>query len=826
MNAIVEEKSLPKNGFSLKIRGFLDIAKKLFGRYGILALFFIFAFTASGYINEKSFDNQEIDYLRISQLNVREIIFENYGDQLPLWFIFAKFYINIFGKSEISLKILSVGAFLLSAFVLYKLCEIYKLNKYLITALFLFNPLLLKEIAVTFKHWPFLILISLLVLYFFEKYKNTRRKKYLILLFIATGAGMYSNLIFLVFLSAFIVYLITNFLSEQISFKLFVFFLIVCAFLSLPLLYYFGKAEHQLIDVQGSHMDWGVSARGFDFIKMSLSRAIGSDYLDNALFSDILIFLFLLLFLIQFFLEREKKFVYLKVWLISTVFFIMLVMMIMAGKTPVANRYFAMAVPFLYLAIFPRTIKKNYAFAAILSISIIIFSLTAFSSWQMAKNSNFDNWKGVASFLQPKIKENTQIIILYKFNVGNLLMEYYLKKPVTRLLGLNSGSVLYSDDIWIIKHRDAYETINKITDKYIIKEYNNFKPIKIFHLSRKNPKENNSLIFSNPFIEIEKDKKIQKIQFSNGASSAWNLAEDWQQIQISAIKSGGVEKLCLFAHPRDNGKINITYKNIELDKAIRVVSGIADNMAGGNSSPVYMDVYIDGSEADKIIQSDKYGWQTSIIDTSQYKKKQADVKFIIYADDYLKRHFCFDAEPTDGNDYFYRNIKDAKAATDGEPCDIYQENPIFPHNEKKPPFGEAAIYERWDCEKDLISKNKIWNTIGKSYAVSDNEFKEAIWFHPEADKTKTLEYNGINKEAAKIVGFYGLNDLSFLNKISPTMTFMITANGEKIYEDEFVPVKGWKNFEIPFNKKLENAVFSITTSDNRWNHFFFNAFLE
>lgn len=202
-----------------------DTVKKVFTKYGIWIIFLIFILTTFGFFHEKSFDNQEIDYLKISQWNVKKIIFENYGDQLPLWFLLVKFYTGVFGKSEVSLKILSIGIFLLSAFVLYKICKIYDLNKYLITGLFLFNPLLLKEVAFIFKHWSFLILIILATLYFFEKFKNTQNKKYLLLLFLAIFAGIYSNLIFLIFLCALTIYLLINLLSKQLTFKFFIFFL-------------------------------------------------------------------------------------------------------------------------------------------------------------------------------------------------------------------------------------------------------------------------------------------------------------------------------------------------------------------------------------------------------------------------------------------------------------------------------------------------------------------------------------------------------------------------------------------------------------------------
>lgn len=803
---------------------------KFLNKYGIFIIFLIFILATADFFYRKSFDHLEISYLKISQFDIKRIIFENWGDQLPVWFMLAKFYVGIFGASEISLKILSVGIFLLSAFVLYKLCEIYGLNKYLITLSFLFNPLLLAAVVFTFKHWSFLILVSLLALYLFEKYKDAKSKKYLFFLFLAIFAGIYSNLVFLIFFCSFAVYVFISLLLKQISFKFFIVFVIMSLILGLPFLYYYEKANNILFNIQGGSA-WGTEARNLDFLKESLSAISGIDYLDNLneKLAAVLIFLFILFFIFQFFLIREKKFIFLKTWMILTVFSILIVMMFMTGRTPVSGRYYALAVPFFYLAIFPKTQKKRISVFA-LSVSIIIFILTAFSSWQMAKTSSFDDWRGMASFLGPKLKEDTQILILYRFYEGDVMAEYYLGKPVTQLSGFgnNSGSALYSNDVWIIRRYGDYGGINKLADEYDIKEYKNFEPIKLFHLTKKNPKDNTSLIFNNPLIEIEKNGKTKKVQFSNGSTTGFEYPplQGWQKIQLLPVKSGGTEKICLFAHPQNNTKINIIYKNINIKEELKITTGISEYMMGKNLSPVYADVYLNNALLKKIIQPNDWGWLSTKIDTNGYEGKSADIKFTIYADNDEKRHFCFDAEITDKNDYFFQNIKSAKSSISNEPCNIYKTEPIFPHNEKRPPFVEAAIYERWDCEDDLISKNRIWNTVGKSYAVSDNEFKEAIWFHPETNKVKTLEYKDINLDIKKISGFYGINDLSMANKINPTLTFIITANGEKIYEDKFAPGKGWKYFKIPFDKKLKNAVFSIATDNDRWNHFFFNAFVE
>jgi len=285
----------------------------------------------------------------------------------------------------------------------------------------------------------------------------------------------------------------------------------------------------------------------------------------------------------------------------------------------------------------------------------------------------------------------------------------------------------------------------------------------------------------------------------------------------------------LLAHPRNNTKINLIYENIKLNKSIEFTTGISDDMIIGNLSPVYMDIYIGNEFVKRIVQPDKKGWLITEVDTSKYENKSAEVKLVVYTDYDKKRHFCFDAEIIDKkteNDYFYRELKNAKATIDNNSCNIYQNNSIWPHNESKPPFPDSKIFERWDCEKDLISKKRIWNTVGKSYAIANNEFKEAIWLHPLTDKVKSLKYENINLYVKKITGYYGLNDLAISKNLKADLTFKIMANGEIIYGDKFALTKGWKSFEIPLNKKLENVVFSITTTNDSWNHFFFNAFLE
>jgi len=805
------------------IKDFIFSIKNYTSKYGILIIFLIFLASTFGFFFNQSLDNQSLDYLRISQWNLKKIIFDNYGDQLPFWFLIAKLYTLIFGDSEIAIRIFSVVIFLLSAFVLYKLCEIYKVNKYLVTSLYLANPLLLQNITYTFKHWSFLILVSLATLYFFEKFKSTKEKKYFLLLIISFFAGIYSNLVFLIYLYAFSVYFLVNLITGKIKTKFFLIFLIIALVFISPLFFYFTKAQQQLMENRGP-LNQGIQLVGISFVKTSLTSITGTNFLSGGL--SVFFWLIVLFFLVFQLSQRRRVFYhFIKLWLISSVFLVIIVFMTVRSFAEIRDWYLGITIPFFYLAIIPKS-KKFY----ITLLGIILLLLTIYPSINIAHSVKNDDWKGVANFLKPQIKENTQVLMLYHLYVGSFVLEYYLDKPVERLYQIDNPLIIKSDDVWIIHKHGNYNSIYSLLFKYNIEEYNNFTGIKIIHLTkRKNNEKSKSLILNNPEIEIINGEKTERVQFSNGSMPADCCKEDWQRIRIDKIKSGGEEKICLFAHPRSNTKINLIYENIKLSKGIRFTTGISNNMVVGNLSPVYMDVYIENVFTKRIIQPDIKGWLTTDIDTSQYENELKELKLVVYTDYDGKRHFCFDAEVIDENapnDYFYRNIKNATAAVENQPCDIYQTSPIWPHNEIKPPFLDSKIFERWDCEEDLVSKNRIWDTIGRSYAISNNEFREALWMHPLTNKTKSLKYEGVNLYVDKITGFYGFNDYAMSNNIEAILTFTITANGEKIYEDKSNPAKGWKNFEVPLKRELENVIFSITTTNDHWNHFFFNAFLE
>jgi hypothetical protein len=331
-----------------------------------------------------------------------------------------------------------------------------------------------------------------------------------------------------------------------------------------------------------------------------------------------------------------------------------------------------------------------------------------------------------------------------------------------------------------------------------------------------------------PQITIIKDGRTIECGFADGEVSSDCYKHDRYKIRVDKITSGGVSRECLFIHPRNNVKINIIYGDVLFSNTLNFITAISEESIGREKSPVYMDVYIKEDFKKRVIQLDKKGWLTTDVDTRGYYNEVGDVKLVIYADQEMGRYFCFNVKTSDKktpDDYFYRNLEKAVAKVDDKPCDVYHDDPIWPHNEKKAPFRDSKIFERWDCGEDLILEKSIWRTVGKSFAVAEDEYREAIWFHPETNSIKSLTYNGINIKADRIVGYYGFNDFSVGKCKSSEISFNVVVNGETRYGDTFTPTPGWVEFSIPVDATLEDVEFQVTTTRATWNHFFFNAYI-
>jgi hypothetical protein len=446
----------------------------------------------------------------------------------------------------------------------------------------------------------------------------------------------------------------------------------------------------------------------------------------------------------------------------------------------------------------------------------------------MMRTYRTTDWKAASEFIAPQLKDNSQVVLKLGWN-GAYMLEYYLKTPVKKINNVGDEAI-YSNDAWVVVRDGDHSAIYGHLDDYEIQEFFNFTDLRLFHLSaRSNKGSQKSLIFKDVNISIESAGDVNRCSFKNGELSVNCYAETWQKIEIKKQTSGNENRVCMFVHPRQGKKIILEYKDVMLLKSVNFFTSIWSDMVLEDRSPAYMDVFIDDHLVKRIIQPDQQGWLKQQADTSNLEGKKKDIKLVVYTDYDNKRHFCFDAilsEDMIKNDYFYRNLKMAEGYIDDVKCSIWQEKGIWPHDEREPPFKDSKIFERWDCEKDLISRSRIWNTIGNSFAISNGEFREAIWFHPIVNYTKSLEYKGMNVSASKIKGYYGLNDLALGKNIEATITFKVYINGKEKFSDKIKFDKGWKEFELDVNGKINDVKFTVDTTNDRWNHFFFNAFIE
>ncbi|MBU0756865.1 MAG: CapA family protein, partial [Nanoarchaeota archaeon] len=174
-------------------------AIRFISRYYFLLYIIAFLLLVRNDFSVLSLNHQEIDYLTISSKSAKDIIFNTYGDQLPVWFLLLKAYTAVFGFSQPILVAFSVFFFILAAWSFTWLAGIYRLNKALVAGLILFNPLLIMGVATLVKHWSFLMLLVGLTLFFYEKAKLQNRVRDYMYLGLTAAIGLYSNLIYIVF---------------------------------------------------------------------------------------------------------------------------------------------------------------------------------------------------------------------------------------------------------------------------------------------------------------------------------------------------------------------------------------------------------------------------------------------------------------------------------------------------------------------------------------------------------------------------------------------------------------------------------------------------
>jgi|GEM_PF-2017779 len=808
---------------------FFERIHKKIGIHWLWFVFALFIVITWKKITSQSLDHQSMDYLRISTWNIKSIFIDNYGDQLPFWFILLKGYTAVFGRSEIALRVLAVVTLFITSFLILKLAKLYKVNEFWPVVFYLFNPLVVQDSAYENKHWSFLVLVALLSLYIFEMYLRAKKKRYLILLLFVVWCGLYTNFVFLFFFIAFLPYVVWKLHKEPglaaASFA-------IAGYLVAPIYLFANKAQYQLYDVQGPHVsEWGVKQKNLAFIARSILDFTGTTQ-ASVIISVIIIVLFACL--VVFFVvsatlaikTRKITNILPALLCLLVVTLVVVGMAYLGNKTPVRMRYLTSAIPFFYLFIFFFLRQKPKIFVL---FPLVLFTVVSISFWGAVKHYKTDDWRAVANIVKPQLKPDSKIGAISSGQY-TYVADYYLGRPVQGMNDFNDIDSLQNfDDIWIIHRAGGYDKFLRLASDYQLTTDDQIKGFTILHFAKKADRQlgSTNLIFRNPNITIG-DKKCS---FKNGELGKDCYKEDWQKIKLDNIKSGTRSEVCLFTHPRDNNPITLDYADIQLKRSIEVRTAIEEGMATGDRSPVYMDVFINGEKVELVITPDKTGWLSWYVNTDRFNGQRVDLKLVIYSDYDNKRHYCWNAEfkdePVEATNYFIDNIKAAKVFSVEKECKDYKNVISWPHNEKTPPFRDSKIFGFWNCDENY-NPNRIWNLAGTSFATSGGVFKEAIWFHPAQGQQKRLVFDNIKEPAKKLSGYFGLNDYVADMKIENSIRFYIRINDEaKKYTFNLDTGKtGWEYFNIDSPNEIKKVEFEVTAGNDRWAHFFFNAFLN
>ena len=102
---------------------------------------------------------------------------------------------------------------------------------------------------------------------------------------------------------------------------------------------------------------------------------------------------------------------------------------------------------------------------------------------------------------------------------------------------------------------------------------------------------------------------------------------------------------CLWAHPRGQGTLQLSFKNVPIGRKIHGYAGLSYFLLrDGAHGPTKLTVRIDGQEVGATLHRDEWGWHGFDFDTARFAGRNADVEFDVHSDDPSDRQFCFYAD--------------------------------------------------------------------------------------------------------------------------------------------------------------------------------------
>ena len=165
---------------------------------------FLFTKTPLAYFVQSLWRDEAFTYLLTQESIIKILNLSAKDFTPPLHALLLKFWIWIFGTTEVALRSLSLVFYIISAYFFYlfltKILRIKTIWKYLYLTLFLFNPVL-NYFAFESRTYSLLFLVSLASFYFLL------RKKY-IHYFITLGIGLYTHYFMLLIMGCQIIYIL------------------------------------------------------------------------------------------------------------------------------------------------------------------------------------------------------------------------------------------------------------------------------------------------------------------------------------------------------------------------------------------------------------------------------------------------------------------------------------------------------------------------------------------------------------------------------------------------------------------------------------------
>lgn len=319
----------------------------------------------------------------------------------------------------------------------------------------------------------------------------------------------------------------------------------------------------------------------------------------------------------------------------------------------------------------------------------------------------------------------------------------------------------------------------------------------------------------------------------------WRLGVDpWEYVGYVNAESQGVLQEMIWAHPKSDTVLLISFPLVNMADKIILKYGIADSgIRNAKGAPVKCSFFLGDQVLAKVLCENNPGWNELTFHPSSDNLSQENLNILIETDDDTARHFCF-------------NIGFANENLINEELQLLSDKimsfKVYRAHKKYSTkndcvFSIARIHKEElhdsgsdeDCWADnrWVWGGKVWQMVARARLSSGGEPRTGVWMHPIKDSTIIAELVPI-KLGKSINGFYGISDhaveMAKQRNITAPIKFQILINDSVLFEKEVPRQSGWQEFSIPIGDKQalksegNKLTMRVSTKDDSWAHFMFD----